>query len=290
MKNIFKQQVGGGVNRTKAGTGAIGLFLVLLALLMVFPFFYAVMQSLKGYSEIFAFPPRIIPQHPTFENYRELGYLTATMSVPFSRYVFNSVFVSLFGTLIYVLIASMGAYALAFSKRKEMKVINSLIVNALLFTSPVTAMAQYLIISKLGMLNTHWAIILPSLAAPLGIFLMRQFMCQMVPSAMIEAARIDGSGEMRILFKIILPIVKPALATLVLFTFQGLWNSTGSNFIYDEAFKVLPTVMGELVMGGMSRAGAGAASAVILMLPPIVIFFFTQSKVLETMASSGIKE
>ena len=119
---------------------------------------------------------------------------------------------------------------------------------------------------------------------------MRQFLIQMIPVSLIEASRIDGCSEFRLLWSVVIPVVKPAIMTLILFTFQNLWNNTGAGFIYDESHKVLPSVMNELIAGGISRAGEGAAATILLMLPPVIIFFLTQRQVLETMAASGIKE
>lgn len=290
MKNFFKAQVGNGVNRSKFGTSMIFLFLIVLSIFMMFPLVYSIMQSLKPYEEIFAFPPRFFVHNPSFDNYRNLFRLADSLFVPFSRYVFNSVSVAVIGTVVYVIIASMASYSLAFGCFKGKNIISDLIVKALLFTSPVTAVAQYLIIAKLHMLNTYFALLLPILAMPFGVFLMRQFLIQMIPVSLIEASRIDGCSEFRLLWSVVIPVVKPAIMTLILFTFQNLWNNTGAGFIYDESHKVLPTVMNELIAGGISRAGEGAAATILLMLPPVIIFFLTQRQVLETMAASGIKE
>lgn len=290
MRSIFKAQVGHRVSRSAFGTFIILLFLIVLSLFMMFPFAYSIMQSLKPAEEIFAFPPRLLVHNPTLDNYENLFKLADSLSVPFSRYVFNSFFVSVFGTAVYVAIAAMAAYSLAFGTFRGRGRLNDLIVTALLFSSPVTAVAQYLIIANLGMLNSYWALLLPVLAMPFGVFLMRQFLVQMIPMSLIEAARIDGCTEFRVLWTVVIPVVKPAVMTLILFTFQTLWNTNGANFIYDEAHKVLPTVMNELIAGGISRAGEGAAATILLMLPPVIIFFFTQRQVIETMAASGIKE
>lgn len=290
MRSVFKAQVGNTVSRSKFGTWMIMACLVVLSAFMMFPILYSLMQSFKPSEELFAFPPKIVVENPTLDNYSNLFRLTNSLWVPFSRYVFNSVFVSVAGTFVYVIIASMAAYSLAYGRFFGKSTVNEIIVKALLFSSPVTAVAQYLIISRLGMLNTYWALLLPALSAPLGVFLMRQFIVQMIPTALVEAARIDGADEFMVLFRVVIPVVKPAIMTLVLFTFQSLWNTTGNTFIYDEGHKVLPTVMNELIASGISRQGEGSAAIILLMLPPVVIFFLTQSKVIQTMASSGIKE
>lgn len=290
MRNIFRTQAGNNISRSKFGTYMIVFILLFLSIFMMFPLLYAIMQSLKPANEIFAFPPKLFVRNPSLDNYRNLFRLTNSLWVPFSRYVFNSFFVTLAGTAVYILIASMAAYALSYGKFRGIKAINDIVVKALLFSSPVTAIAQYLIIVNLRMLNTYWALLLPALSAPLGVFLMKQFVVQMIPTALIEASRVDGASEFRILFQIVMPIVKPAIMTLILFTSQSLWNTTGNIFIYDEAYKVLPTVMNELIASGISRQGEGSAAIILLMLPPIIVFFFTQSNVIETMAASGIKE
>ncbi|MDR1952865.1 MAG: carbohydrate ABC transporter permease [Clostridiales Family XIII bacterium] len=290
IKNPFRSHAGEYMNRSKAGTFGIVVFLSLLSAFLILPFLYSIFQSLKPIDEIFAFPPRFFVKNPTGENYRALFMLTENLWIPFSRYVFNSVFVSVVGTAVYVFIASMAAYPLAIGRFRGAKPINEIIVQALLFSSPVLAVVQYLIIAKTGMLNTYWAMILPILAAPLGLFLMRQFMIQMIPMSLIEAAKIDGAGTFMIFWRIVMPNVKPAWLTLIIFTFQPIWAGAGAIYIYDEAHKVLPTVLGQIAAGGLARAGVGAAAAVVLMAPPILLFLFTQSKVLETMAASGIKE
>jgi ABC-type glycerol-3-phosphate transport system permease component len=290
LKKIFGSGVGKNANRSRAGTLLIVLILAFISMFLMLPFVYSILQSLKPLDELFAFPPRFFVRNPTLDNYKTLFMLTDNLWVPFSRYLFNSLLVAIVGTVVYVFIASMAAYPLALGSFKGDKFINSVIVQALLFTSPVLAVVQYLMLAKSGMLDTYYALILPALAAPLGLFLMRQFMIQMIPKALIEAAKIDGAGTFRIFFKIVMPNVKPAWLTLIIFTFQALWAGQGAIYIYDESHKVLPTVLGQVAQGGLARAGASAAVAVLLMLPPIILFLVLQSKVIETMASSGIKE
>lgn len=273
-------------------TGTFFIFLILLAagMFSILPLVYSVLQSLKPVEELFIFPPRFFVHHPVWENYRELFRLTDTLWVPFSRYLFNSIFVSLAGTVVYVIIASMAAYALAIGRFRGKNVLNQIVVKTLLFSSPVLMVAQYLILSKTGMLNTYYAMILPGLAAPLGLFLMRQFIEQMVPMSIIEAARIDGCSEWQIIWRVVMPMVKPAWLTLSIFSFQGLWAGAGAAYIYKEEYKVLPTVLNQIAAGGIARAGVAAAAAVVLIIPPAFFFILVQSKVIETMTSSGIKE
>ena len=290
MKKIFSAGTGLHANRSAAGTAVVFLILLFTSLLMMMPFVYSIVQSLKPMEELFAFPPKFFVQNPTAENYQKLFQLTENLWVPFSRYVFNSVFVSVVGTALYILVASMAAYSLAFGDFPGAKLFNEIVVQALLFSSSVLAVSQYVILAKGRMLNTYWAVILPALSAPLGLFLMRQFMEQMIPKSMLEAAQIDGAGTFTTFWRVVMPVVKPAWLTLIIFTFQSLWSGAGNKYIYREDLKVLPTVLSQISAGGMARAGVAAAAAVVLMIPPILVFMAAQRNVLETMATSGIKE
>lgn len=290
MKKIFSAGTGLHANRSAAGTAVVFLILLFTSLLMMMPFVYSIVQSLKPMEELFACPPKFFVQNPTTENYQKLFQLTENLWVPFSRYVFNSVFVSVAGTALYILVASMAAYSLAFGDFPGAKLFNEIVVQALLFSSSVLAVSQYVILAKGRMLNTYWAVILPALSAPLGLFLMRQFMEQMIPKSMLEAAQIDGAGTFTTFWRVVMPVVKPAWLTLIIFTFQSLWSGAGNKYIYREDLKVLPTVLSQISAGGMARAGVAAAAAVVLMIPPILVFMAAQRNVLETMATSGIKE
>ena len=162
-------------------------------------------------------------------------------------------------------------------------------VVSLLFTYEVTFIPNYVILSKLQMLDTFWALLLPAVATPMGLFLMKQFMEQ-IPDSVVESARVDGAGTLTLYWRIVMPQVKPAWLTLVIFSFQSLWNREGLEFIFSEELKMFPTILKQVASSGVARAGAAAAAAVILMIPPIVVFLLSQSNVIETMASSGIKE
>ena len=277
------------VSRSLGGNLAILLMLTVVSLFMVIPLFYAVIQAFKPIDEIFAYPPKFFVRRPTLNNFTVVFELCQNLWVPFSRYTFNSLFVSVAGTLGYVVIASMMAYPLAKLRFRGQKVIGLVIVWALLFRSEVLGVPQYLIISRLHMLDTYWALLLPAMSGTFGVFLMKQFMVATVPDATLEAARIDGAGDGRIFTAIVMPSVRPAWLTLIIFTFQSLWNATGLSYIYDERLKTLPAVLQTISAGGFARAGAGAAVALLLMIPPILIFIISQSSIMETMSQSGLK-
>ena len=277
------------LSRSFGGTFVIFLFLVIIGTFMALPIVYSIVQSIKPLEEIFAYPPKFFVKNPTVDNYIQVYQLCQNLWVPLSRYVFNSLFISVVGTIVYVFIASMAAFPLSKHKFPGKVIISLIIVWALLFRPEVTGVAQYIIISKLGMINTYWSMLLPPLAGTFGVFLMMQFMQTAIPDSLLEAARIDGAKEYRIFFSIAMPAVKPAWLTLVIFTFQSFWNATGVSYIYDESLKTLPSVLTNISSGGLARSGASSAVAVILLIPPIIIFIISQSSMTETMAHTGLK-
>ena len=278
------------LSRSKAGDIGVFIFLLLICAFMILPMLYSVIQAFKPLDELFLYPPRFFVRNPTTQNFSDVFYLTESLEVPFLRYVFNSVFITVAGTAIYIILASAAGYALGKGTFKGKSALSALVVWALLFRPEVTAIPQYVIVSKLGMVNTYWALILPALASTMGVFLIRQFVVVAIPDATLEAARIDGASEYRIFFTIFMPGIKPALMTAIIFTFQSLWNSaSGTQFIFSEKLKGLPNVLSTIVAGGIARAGAASAVSVILMIPPIIVFLISQSSVMETMTHSGLK-
>ena len=277
------------VNRSLAGDIALFVFLGLVAAYMALPLIYTINNAFKPLDEIWEFPPRFFVRNPTSDNFTDLFSLLSTSWVPFTRYIFNTFFITIAGTAGHVLLASAAAYPLAKHKFPGSKLIFTVIVLSLMFSANVTAIPNYLIMSWLGWINSYAAIIIPALSAPLGLFLMKQFM-ESIPNSLLEAAKIDGASEFSILWRIVMPTVKPAWLTLILFSFQGLWGNGGGNFIYSEELKPLPYALGQILAGGVARTGAAFAASLIMLVVPITIFIITQSNVIETMTSSGIKE
>ncbi|MDD6236018.1 MAG: carbohydrate ABC transporter permease [Clostridiales bacterium] len=277
------------LNRKIGGDIAIFIFLALVGAFMLLPFVYSIVQSIKPMSEIFIFPPRFFVRNPTLENFSSLFQMVNTAWVPFLRYLFNSLFVSLVATAAHVILASMAAFPLAKFRFPGSNLLFQIIVVSLLFTTEVTALPLYIVMAELHLIDTYMALIFPAIGASLGLFLMKQFMTS-IPDSMIEAARVDGAKTFYIFWKIVMPNVKPAWLTCVIFAFQSIWNNDGAQFIYDEAYKTLPTLFRQISEGGIARAGVSAAAAVLLMIPPIVIFVTSQGQVMETMAHSGMKD
>ena len=277
------------LNRKIGGDIAIFIFLALVGAFMLLPFVYSIVQSIKPMSEIFIFPPRFFVRNPTLENFSSLFQMVNTAWVPFLRYLFNSLFVSLVATAAHVILASMAAFPLAKFRFPGSNLLFQIIVVSLLFTTEVTALPLYIVMAELHLIDTYMALIFPAIGASLGLFLMKQFMTS-IPDSTIEAARVDGAKTFYIFWKIVMPNVKPAWLTCVIFAFQSIWNNDGAQFIYDEAYKTLPTLFRQISEGGIARAGVSAAAAVLLMIPPIVIFVTSQGQVMETMAHSGMKD
>lgn len=276
-------------NRSIAGDIALYIFLALVAFVMFFPILFAINNALKPLDELFRFPPKILAQNPTLDNFSDLFVTMGKSWVTFSRYLFNTVFITAVGTAGHLFIASMAAFVLAKYDFPGGPAFFKLVTIAMMFTGYVTAIPNYLIINAFGMVDTYWAIIIPAFASPMGLFLMKQFM-EGLPTSLIEAAKIDGASEWRVFSGIVMPNVKPAWMTLIIFSVQNLWNNRASTLIYSEEKKTLPFAMQQIQAGGIARTGQAQAVLVVLMAVPIAIFIFSESQILETMASSGLKD
>jgi ABC-type glycerol-3-phosphate transport system permease component len=214
--------------------------------------------------------------------------LIGNTQVPISRYFVNTLTITLFGTIGHVLLASLCAYPLAKHSFPGRNLINQLIVYSLMFSTVVTQIPTYMIVSWLGLIDTHLAIIIPAWGFTLGLFLMRQFMVT-IPDELLEAAKIDGANEYQTFFHIVMPLVKPAWLTLIILLFQQLWGIDGGSYIFTENLKPLSYALSQIVAGGVARTGTAAAVTVIMLIVPITVFIINQSKMLDTMAHSGLK-
>ncbi len=278
------------LNRSAGGDAGITVMLSILGVFMFLPMLYVVMQSLKPLDELWMFPPRFYVVNPTFSNYTDLLTLMNTSWVPFSRYIFNTVFVSVVGTTGNLFFSSMAAYAMAKIKFPGGKMMFKTVRTSLMFHATVTATTSFLIMSGLNLIDTYWARIIPAWATSLGLYLMKQFMESGVTDAVLESARLDGASELRTYWTIAMPMVKPAWLTLIVYSFQALWNEGASMYIQSEQLKTFNYAIQQVMAGGIKRAGAGAASTVIMMIVPITVFVITQSNIIETMGSSGMKD
>lgn len=295
-KNIKKRLKVSKVNqskrytRSKFGNFFYVLILFLLGTFSVIPLVYCVATSLKPLDELLIFPPRFLVHRPTLQNFAALPSILSSLKVPISRYIFNSVFITLVTTSLYIFLSTAAAFALSKSKLKIKKPFFMLVQFALLFNTYTLAIPQYLIYSYLGMIDTYSVYIFPALASTMGVFLMKQYMEGAIPDVLLEAARIDGAGAFRIFWQIVVPMVKPCIMTLLLFGFKDAWSITGGETIFTESLKTLPTIMAQVGAGGIARSGSAMSVTVIMMIPPIIVYIISQSNVLESMNSAGIKE
>ncbi|MBQ7906439.1 MAG: carbohydrate ABC transporter permease [Clostridia bacterium] len=278
------------LNRSVGGDAGIFTFLIIMGAFMFLPMLYVVMQSFKPLDELWMFPPRFYVVHPTVDNYVDLFTLLSDSWVPFSRYIFNTVLITFAGTFGNLLFSSLAAYAISKIPFPGRGGVFWLIQRSLMFTATVTAIANFLTLSALNLMDNPLALIIPAWGSTMGLYLMKQFMDSSVSDTVLESARLDGCSEFRTFWTIAMPMVKPAWLTLIIYSFQGLWNTGASPYIYSEQFKTLNYAISQITAGGIARAGASAAGTVLMMLVPILVFVVSQSNIIETMASSGMKD
>ena len=278
------------LNRSVGGDVGITVVLAIFGDFMFLPMYYTIIQALKPLNELFYFPPRFYVVNPTLTNFSDLFNLMGDSWVPFSRYIFNTVLISVGGTFGNLVLASLCAYALAKIDFPGAKGFFWLIQKSLMFTATVTGIVNFITLSMIGWIDTYLAIIVPAWCSTLGLYLMKQFMESNISTEVLESARLDGASELRTFWSIAMPMVKPGWLTLIVYSFQGLWNSGQSSFIYSEQLKTLNYAISQITAGGVARAGATAASTVVMMIVPILVFVISQSNIIETMGSSGMKD
>ena len=278
------------LNRSRGGDASISFFLIIMGAFMFLPMLYTLMQSLKPLDELWAYPPKFYVTSPTIKNFTDLFRLMNTAWVPFSRYIFNTVVISVSGTFGNLFLSSMAAYVLSKIKFPGRGWMFQLIVLSLMFHTTGAQIANFIIMSTLHWVDTYWALIIPAWGSTLGLYLMKQFMESSVSDAVLESARLDGAKEIKTFWLIAMPMVKPAWLTLIMYSFKDLWNMGASIYIYSEQLKTFSYAIGQILSGGIVRSGAGAASTVVMMIVPIAVFIISQSNIIETMASSGMKD
>lgn len=264
--------------------------LLLLGLLMALPMYYTIIQAFKPLNELFLYPPKFYVISPTFDNFSDMFTLLSSSWVPFSRYIFNTIFISVVGTIGNLVLTSLAAYSLSKMQYPGRNFFFQIIVKSLMISSTVTGIVNFLIIVKAGLMDTYWAIIIPQWASSLNLYLMKQFMESNVTDAVLESARLDGASELRTFWSIAMPMVKPAWLTVIIYAFVGLWNTGSSILIQSEELKTMKWAIDQSLTGGVSRTGIVAASTVLMMIVPIAVFVVSQSKIIETMGSSGMKD
>jgi len=267
--------------------------LIPVSAFMVLPILFIIFHAFKPIDELFAYPPRFFTTRPTLDNFKRLFTATTESNVPVSRYLFNSIVSTLFTVLFTLWVTASAGYVLSKKNFKGKDTLFTINTLALMFVPVAVSIPRFLVIVKLGLIDNFFAHILPLLAMPVGLFLVKQFIDQ-IPDSLIEAAKIDGASDYYILMKIIIPLIKPALSTVAILAFQTSWNSIESSamFINDESLKTFAFYMNTLVSTtGNTVAGQGmaAAASLIMFLPNLILFIILQSRVMDTMMYSGLK-
>ena len=293
MKPFFKHDAGEVRLYKRPSIAFLVLKYVTLTALLTFmmlPLVYLISTAFKPLNELFIFPPQFFVRNPTLNNFRDLFTSLASSTVPYTRYLFNSLFITVIIVFCTVFVSTLGAYGMVKHHPPGSKPFFQLVLAALMFSPYVTQIPRYLIVNSMGLVDTYWALILPSIATAYNFFLIKQFVEQL-PNELIEASRIDGASEFGIYWRIIMPMLTPAWSTLIVFSFIGSWNDYFSPLIYihKSAMQTLPLALHTVSGGSIGRAGATAASAMLMTMPTVIVFLFTQNKVMQTMAHSGIK-
>lgn len=275
-------------NRSLGVDIALTVFLGGFGLFSLFPLVYIIVSAFKPMSEVFIFPPRLVVENPTLNNFFDLGAIIEEFDIPLSRYAFNTILITGLGTAGTVFLGSMAAFPLAKYEFPGSKLMSNIIVYSLMFSGSVTAIPNYFIMSGLGLIDSIWAVVLPAVGGTLGLYLMKNFMVQ-IPDELLEAAKIDGASEFQTFIGTVMPLCKPGWITLIILSFQSLWGTTGGVFIYSEELKPLSYVLSQIVSSGIARTGVSSAVNLLMLIVPVTMFIINQSNVLETMATSGMK-
>jgi ABC-type glycerol-3-phosphate transport system permease component len=286
-KSIYR----GKKQKMTLGNWLLHAFMIVMVAFSALPLVYMICTAFKPLDELYIFPPRYFVRRPTLQNFSDLAISLESSTVPFVRYIFNSLLVTVINVLGTVFVSSLGAYGLVIHKPVGNKMVFNVIIAALMFSPHVTQIPRYMVVNSLNIIDSYWALIIPNIAVAYNFFLMKQF-TEQIPNELLDSARVDGANEMVIYWKIVMPALTPAWSTLIVFSFVSNWNDYFSPLIYitDLAKKTLPLALQTISGGGsIARAGAVAAATMLMTLPTIVIFTTMQAKVLETMTYSGIK-
>ena len=287
IKNPFSKRS----SRNRKVYGDIGMLIVIaiMAAFSIIPLLMSIGLSLKPINELFYYPPHIFADNPTFDNFRMLFNLMQNTRVSIYRYIFNTLFITICVTAGHTFLASMAAYPLAKMKMPFVKTLNSMVLLSLMFVPAITDVVNYLTISKFGWIDTYAASIVPLMGASLGLFILKNYMST-IPDTLLEAAHIDGCSHQRIYWQIVMPMSKPAWLTVMILMFQQVWSLDNSNYVYAESLKTLPYALTQITSGALVRMGAAQAVGVIMLIVPATVFIINQTKIIDTMATSGMKE
>lgn len=269
------------------------LLMIVMSIFMLLPIVYIFNHAFKPYHELFVYPPAFFVQEPSLQNINELISVTSRSTVPMIRYLFNSVFISSMAVIFVTGVSAICAFPISKHKFPGAKIVFSTILLTLMFAPEVVQIPRYLVVSNLGIMNTYFGHLLPMMAMPIGVFLLKQFIDQ-IPDALLEAARIDGANEFVLFLRIVVPVCMPAIATVAILAFQNSWGNTETSalFMLDDEMKSFAFFLSTLtnnLANNVSMQGAAAVASLIMFIPNLIVFIFLQGKVITTMAHSGIK-
>lgn len=288
---------GNKINPSRFSFGQIKfyVFLTVLSFFMILPIFFIFSQALKPIDELFLYPPKFFVQRPTFDNFAELFRVTDITVIPKTKYLFNSLVVTVAVVFLSIAISAMTGFALSKKKFKLKKAIFEINIIALMFVPAAVSIPRYLVVEKLGLTDNLLGHILPMLALPVSVFLVKQFVDQ-IPDALLEAGALDGANDFYMFRHIVVPMIMPALSTVAILSFQMAWNNTETSALYmsKETLKTFAFYMSTLTTAStmennVAGQGMAAAAALLMFIPNLLIFIFMQSKVMDTMAHSGLK-
>ena len=268
---------GKNLNRATSGNIVTIIIVCVLGAFMLLPLVYVISNAFKPIDELYRFPPTIFVQNPTTKNFIDMFNLIGETNMSFLRYVFNTLFLTTAAAVGQIIMASLCAYSISKIPFPGAKLVFRVIIFSLMFSDSVTAVPKFILFSKFGIVDTYFGMIIPSLVSTMGLFLMKQFMDNTIPNDLLEAARIDGAGEIKIFFKIVMPLLKPAWFTLVILSIKTSWGASSTN-TYREVFKTLPQALEQISNGGIARTGVSSAASLIMLIIPIVAFIVTSPK------------
>nr|NQU94252.1 carbohydrate ABC transporter permease [Bacteroidota bacterium] len=264
----------------------LNIFLMAGSFITMLPLIWMFLSSIKPSKEIIQMPPTFLPANPTFNNFKDLFN-----TLPFMQFLFNSLFVTIISTVILVLVAALTGFVFAKFKFYGKKIIYSIILTTMMIVDEILVLPLYLMITRVHLNNTYIALIIPFLVTGFAVFLMRQFIST-IPNGLIESAVIDGASYLQIFYKIILPLISPALGTLAIFNFIWMWNMLMWPVIVVDSEKMmtLQIAMSRFTSMYLTRYDLSMAAATIATIPILILYLALQRTFVKGIALTGIKQ
>ena len=268
------------------GLSALHLLLIIGSMAMLIPFLWTISSSFKDVSDIFTFPPSLWPASPVLSNYTDLF-----SKAPFLRWYLNSIGVAVVGTALAVFFSALAGFGFAKYTFRGQALLFKILIGTLIVPGQLVLIPLFIMMSKIGWMDSYAALIVPGMAPAFGIFLMRQFMINSVPGEILDAGRIDGSSEFGLFFRLVLPLARPAIGALTIFTFLGSWNSfIWPLIILRSADKyTLPIGLQNLLGLYSQEYGMIMAAAFLVALPIIVLFMLMQRQFIAGLTVGSVK-